>query len=125
MMECTYCKLILVYVFLVVPEITQGPDTAARRLDEDVIFSCTATGVPLPDITWSDPDMTDIQVQTNDDMVIDDTRQSEITVSGLQIDDFGTYTCTATNEFGSVNATALLECKCIIMSSAGNVVILM
>ena len=115
MMECTYCKLILVYVFLVVPEITQGPDTAAKRLDEDVIFSCTATGVPLPNITWSGPD---IQVEPNDDMVIDDTRQSQITVSGLQIDDFGTYTCTATNEFGSVNATALLECKYIIMSSA-------
>ena len=74
-----------------------------------------ATGVPLPNITWSGPD---IPVQPNDDMIINDTRQSEITVSDLQIGDFGTYTCTATNEFGSVSETALLECKCIIMSSA-------
>ena len=104
----------MVYVFLVVPEITQGPVTAAGRLDEDVIFTCNATGVPLPNITWSGPDMTDITVQP----VINDTRQSQITVSDLQIGDFGTYTCTATNEFGSVSETALLECKCIIMSSA-------
>ena len=108
----------MVYVFLVVPEITQGPVTAAGRLDEDVIFTCTATGVPLPNITWSGPDMTDNPVQPSDDMIIDDTRQSQITVSDLEIGDFGTYTCTATNDFDSVNATALLECKCIIMSSA-------
>ena len=107
-------QLFLVYVFLVAPEITQGPVTAARGLGGNVTFNCTAIGVPLPTITWSGP----IQVQPNDDMVINDTRQSQITVSDLQIGDFGTYTCTATNDFDSVSETALLECKCIIMSSA-------
>ena len=108
----------MVYVFLVAPEITQGPLTAARRLDEDVIFTCTATVVPLPTITWSGPDMAYIPVQPDDDMVINDTRQSQITVSDLKTGDFGTYTCTATNDFDSVSATAVLECKYIIMSSA-------
>ena len=111
-------QFFLIYVFLVTPEITKGPVTAARGLEGIVTFNCTAIGIPLPTITWSGPNMTDIPVQSNDDMIINDTRQSQITVSDLQIGNFGTYTCTATNDFDSVSETALLECKCIIMSSA-------
>ena len=107
---------VLIYVFLVNPEITQGPDDAAEMLGEEVTLSCTATGLPLPDITWSSP--IDTPVQPSDDMIIDSTRQSQITVSNLQLSDFGMNTCTATNEFASDSETALLECKWIILSAA-------
>ena len=109
----------MIYVFLVDPEITQGPVDAARMLGDDVTFTCTATGLPIPDITWSDPSGIDIPVQAGDDMIINDTtRRSQITLSNLQLGDFGMYTCTATNQFASVSDEALLECKCISLSAA-------
>ena len=115
---------VFIYVFLVDPEITQGPVDAAGMLGDHVTFTCTATGLPRPDITWSDTSGMDIPVQAGDDMVINDTiindttRQSQITVSDLQLSDFGMYTCTATNQFDSVSDSALLECKCISLSAA-------
>ena len=110
---------VFIYVFLVDPEITQGPVGAARMLGENVTFTCTATGLPIPDITWNDTSGIDISVQAGDDMIINDTaRQSQITVSDLQLSDFGMYTCTATNQFASVSDAALLECKCITLSAA-------
>ena len=108
----------MIYVFLVDPEITQGPVDAARMLGNDVTFTCTATGLPIPDITWSNTSGIDIPVQAGDDMIINDTRRSQITVSDLQLGNFGTYTCTATNQFDSVSDSALLECKCISLSAA-------
>jgi len=38
--------------------------------------------------------------------------QSTLTLSSLQDDDFGNYTCTATNVFNSDNVTALLGSEC-------------
>ena len=109
----------MIYVFLVNPEITQGPVDAARMLGQNVIFTCTATGLPLPNITWSSTNAIDIPVQTDDDMMINNTtRRSQITVPNLQLNDFKMYTCTATNEFDSDSETALLECKCIILSTS-------
>ena len=97
--------------FPVVPDITQGPVDTARRIGESVTFTCNATGVPLPSITWSSTSSSSI----NGFGTIDGTtRQSQITISGLQLDDFENYTCTATNQFGNDSVTALLQCKMII-----------
>ena len=76
-------------------------------LGGSVVFTCTATGIPLPDITWMDEDSNIVTTTSN--MIIDSTViQSTLTLSNLQDEDFDNYTCTATNMFDSDNATTLL-----------------
>ena len=77
-------------------------------IGDSVMFTCTATGIPLPTITWMDKN--DSIVGTTSDMVINGgtTILSTLTLSNLQDDDFDKYTCTATNMFGSDSITALL-----------------
>ena len=90
-----------------VPTITQAPMDVSGMLGSNVMFTCTATGIPLPDITWMDEDGN--IVTTTRDMIIDGTViRSILTLSNLQDEDFDDYTCTATNMFGSDSVTALL-----------------
>ena len=88
--------------------ITQGPTDTSAVLGASVVFTCMATGIPLPDITWMDQDGN--IVGTTNDMVINGGTviRSTLTLSSLQDDDFDNYTCTANNMFGSDNVTALL-----------------
>ena len=81
----------------------------ASFIGDNVMFTCTATGIPLPSITWMDQDG-DI-VGTTSDMVINGGTAilSTLTLSNLQDGDFGTYTCTTTNMFGSDDVTAVLS----------------
>ena len=91
------------------------------------MFTCNATGVPLPGIMWSGASGQNIEPQS--DEVINTAggmiRQSQIMLSNLQLGDFGTYTCTAaTNQFGSDSEMASLECKMILISTANVYIIL-
>ena len=89
-----------------VPTITQGPMNVTHMIDESVTFTCTATGIPLPMIMWTDEDdmiLADTSVDINTTSI-----QSTLTISNLQDEDFDNYTCTATNMFGSDSVTALL-----------------
>jgi len=91
----------------VVPTITQGPVDTPGMINDSVMFTCTATGIPLPTITWMDENNN--MILMGSDMVIDGTIiVSTLTLSNLQDDDFDSYTCTATNMFDSDNVTALL-----------------
>ena len=74
-----------------------------------MIFTCNATGVPLPSIMWSSdgPIMPQFDMATDGGLV----RQSQIMLSNLQLEDFENYTCTAMNEFGSDSEMALLQCE--------------
>ncbi|XP_065905338.1 hemicentin-1-like isoform X4 [Dysidea avara] len=92
-------------VVYVAPIITQGPTDVSAMIDGSVVFTCTATGIPLPTITWMDENI----ILMGSDMIINGTTiQSTLTLSNLQDDDFDNYTCTATNMFGSDDVTALL-----------------
>ena len=108
--------------FVVIPEITQGPIDMARQLGENVNFTCNATGVPLPDITWSSDSSSNI-MDEGDIMILDSTdalmRESRLIIMNLKAADFQNYTCNATNMFGSNSETALLGSE-----YANNVVLL-
>ena len=99
-------------IFLVLPVITQGPVDVASKVGESVNFTCNATGVPLPNITWSRNTSGVIMEQFDDIMITDTivgiTRQSELMLTNLKDSDFQYYTCSATNRFGSHDVTALL-----------------
>jgi len=95
----------------VVPTITQGPVDTPGMINDSMIFSCTATGIPLPTITWSSDSRNSIEATV--DRILDADRIISILIlSNLQDDDFDNYTCTATNMFGSDNVTALLGSEC-------------
>ena len=82
-----------------------------RMVGESVTFTCNATGVPLPNITWSN-ESGDSIAATSDMMTDNGTmRVSELELLDLEVDDFQTYTCNATNQFGSDTEIALLQCK--------------
>ena len=80
----------------------------AGMLGDTVTFTCTATGIPIPDITWSSDNMSSIEATTYIVMGDDNTIVSILRLSNLQAEDFVYYTCTATNMFGSDDVTALL-----------------
>ena len=89
-----------------VPTIIEGPMNVALMIDESVTFTCTATGIPLPMIMWTNENdmiLADTSVEINTTSI-----QSTLTLSNLQDENFDNYTCTATNMFGSDSATALL-----------------
>jgi len=79
----------------------------ARTIGDNATFTCTATGIPLPTITWSSDSRNSIEA-TGDIIMDADTIVSMLTLSNLQDSDFENYTCTATNMFGSDDVTALL-----------------
>jgi len=92
----------------VIPVITEGPMDTSGMVGGTAVFTCTATGIPLPTITWMDQDGNMVDTASSVDIDDGTARQSTLTLSNLQDDDFDNYTCTATNVFGSDNETALL-----------------
>ena len=94
-------------ICIVAANITQGPIDTPAMIGDNITFTCTATGIPLPTITWMDQDGN--IVGTTSDMVINDTTiQSTLTLINLQVDDFRNYICLANNTFNGDTLTALL-----------------
>ncbi|XP_065889011.1 uncharacterized protein [Dysidea avara] len=96
-----------VFVNILETTITEAPVNIADTLEGSVTFTCTATGIPLPNITWSS-DSNDSIAATSNMILGNITIQSNLTLSFLQRDDFMNYTCTAVNEFGIDSRTAVL-----------------
>ena len=84
-----------------------GPVDTSAMIGGGETLTCTATGIPLPNITWMNQDGN--TAGTPSDMMIDATTiRSTLTFSNLQDDDFGNYVCMASNTFNIDTATALL-----------------
>lgn len=64
----------------------------------DVSLNCTAEGNPEPEVEWR------FQNQSK----LSGKGQAMLTISTVSFDDGGEYTCTATNDLGSVTKTVLL-----------------
>ena len=87
--------------------ITVGPVNTSAMIGGGETLTCTATGIPLPNITWMNQDGN--TAGTPSDMMINPTTiLSTLTFSNLQDNDFGNYVCMASNTFNNDTATALL-----------------
>ncbi|KAK6636854.1 hypothetical protein RUM43_010518 [Polyplax serrata] len=80
------------------PTFLQKPRTREIRLKHTATISCSAFGVPLPEVKWRRANGQDI----------DATRMTVLPTGALKINrvrynDRGRYTCTAENVFGSVS----------------------
>lgn len=82
------------------PRIVDGPDSQIIAEREDVTFSCTASGSPIPTISWKHNNRT---VSASSKYVIGEpeidedshTISSTLTISSLEALDTGEVVCTA------------------------------
>ena len=80
------------------PVFVAQPTDTGVGIGQDAKFDCVVTGSPTPVITWVFNTYTTLTVPI----------QSVLRITNVHSNDQGEYTCIATNQFNSVNATAIL-----------------
>ena len=95
--------------------ITQAPMETTQLLGGSVMFTCVATGIPLPTITWSSDNL-EMIMPSNTTQLNDTTIFSEISINNIDMEDFVNYTCSAVNGFNTVRETAALINASMIIS---------
>ena len=78
---------------------TPGDQTVA--VSQSAIFTCEATGNPLPSITWSRGGGVSLTTGVEAITLTPTSVQSNLTISNAQIGDTGSYYCVASNDIGS------------------------
>lgn len=96
------------------PRFINIPTNISASAGNNVTFACTAFAVPEAVITWSHTSLSGVErslnTRTNVQIV-----GSTITVSNVEyFQDGGKYTCTASNNHGSIKTDAHLnlDCEC-------------
>ena len=80
--------------------IFESPMDTVANISDSVSFTCSASGIPLPSISWFkddlplDPDSVNITVTTNGTFSV----SSVLTLDSLQLSDAGVYSCNASHE---------------------------
>ena len=80
------------------PVFVTPPTDKGVGVGQDTTFSCIVAGSPTPVITWFHNTYTALSVPI----------PSALRITNVHSNDQGAYTCMATNQFNSVNATAIL-----------------
>ena len=95
--------------------ISSPPANVSVVAPDSAMFSCTADGVPLPDITWMRIDngteseiFSDNFTQINNSPINDRVVMSTLTLSETQPSTSAMYRCVASNLLGSDNAVTQL-----------------
>ena len=93
---------------------------SAQSVSEHVTiaFTCTVSGVPKPNITWSRNNFTLSSLNTG--VQISQTEQgdqitNQLTIASVDRDYAGQYTCTATNQIGSTSNSTTLSVRCKLL----------
>ena len=107
---------------------THTPAIVSVSEGDNVIITCTATGVPVPSVDWSRADgssLTDSRYvisDTSSSVVVNDVYQvtRDLTIMNIVREDIGLYGCTVTNVVDTVqsNVSITVLCKFIIMCSS-------
>uniref|UniRef100_A0A672ML38 Immunoglobulin superfamily DCC subclass member 3 n=1 Tax=Sinocyclocheilus grahami TaxID=75366 RepID=A0A672ML38_SINGR len=85
-------------------EFVQPPQSIARPVGTNAIFTCLAQGEPVPQITW----LKNGQILEPDGHVKLRNNNSTLTISGVTQDDEAIYQCIAENSAGSTQSSARL-----------------
>ena len=100
------------------PVIVVGLEDTATVVGSNVSFTCSARGNPTPMIIWSSNSNENITPADVD--AVPGTHNSSIVLNNVSRSDLNqSYTCTATNEFGTSASTAFLSeagmfvCVCV------------
>ena len=95
-----------------VPDIIEQPEDALQLVGRDVSFRCTAFGIPRPDITWIFVDRNDATNELTSTSIAEidgGVIYAELNLTAITTEDFGVYTCVATNDFSDDKEMADLE----------------
>ena len=98
---------------LVRPNISSVLLNQTANEGQTVVFTCQATGEPLPNISWS---FNDISINNEINLnkyytsrsSIDITVTSTLTIMNVELSDAGTYTCNATNVVSNDTSSGVL-----------------
>ena len=104
------------------PDIIDPPADTIQIDDNDVTLICNALSLPQHNITWmyqrmrSDVGKDIISTSSSDtnmkyliNNTVNTTSFGTLTITNLQYDDRGIYTCVAANEHGAVSADAMVN----------------
>lgn len=102
------------FVDIVIPSVASSNTTYVTNEQTPVTLRCSATGVPIPSITWfknGTPipnNASRITISNNDSQLFSDTMlyglTQELTINDTIDSDSSTYSCTANNSAGSNTA---------------------
>ncbi|XP_034666340.1 fasciclin-2 isoform X3 [Drosophila subobscura] len=99
-------RTIRVEVFIQ-PVIVSLPATMEAIEGKPFAANCTATGKPVPEISWI-RDATQLNVATADRFQVN-PQTGLVTINSVREDDYGTYTCLAKNKAGVVDQKTKLN----------------
>ncbi|OBS83629.1 hypothetical protein A6R68_22381, partial [Neotoma lepida] len=86
------------------PTFVIQPQNTEVLVGESVTLECSATGHPLPQITWTRGDRTPLPV----DPRVNITPSGGLYIQNVHQSDSGEYTCFASNSVDSIHATAFI-----------------
>ena len=103
--------LAVVLLTVVAAMIIEKPQDALQLLGRNVSFGCVAFGIPRPSITWMfmDRNGTPSMLDSTNTEGAEGTITAELNLTSITLEDFGMYTCIATNMFDDDMEIAELE----------------
>lgn len=92
------------FIITEMPEIVEDPKSQTYSIGSNHFFSCTATGLPRPNIIWiknNDPNVTKTNPRLEIVSFLNDTKfHSVLLIKEATDEDAGTYQCFAKNSAG-------------------------
>ena len=86
------CTIVLLYCFIVIPEITNNPNNVIVLISQPLQLSCRALGTDI-DYQW-----------IKDDISLPDANSRLLKITNITKSDEGVYRCVASNKGGMVES---------------------
>ena len=82
------------------PDFVEVPQNQSAGIQSNVTFTCKATGLPRPSITWTKDNDSDFLQSNPRARVITNVEigHSQLIITGVNFEDYGIYQCLARNE---------------------------
>ena len=93
----------------ILPNIITPPQDELVTTGDNITLSCNATSFGSTSITWTGP-----SGALMGDQVTGDEVSSSLTLTGVDSNDGGEYTCTATNEVGTDSSAAIVYVRPVV-----------